>query len=128
MGTLVVNIDLRDYLYSDSPYVRGVVIAIWLDSTIRKSTHGKYCLDNVMFDTVLEEGRPFEESRVLRTIDRYLPAAAQRELQQAVSSGTLPPLADAIVAPCLHVSMDDVPKLISDWTTRRLNRRGSSVA
>lgn len=105
-----VNKALADYPYSSSPYVRGMAIAIWLDSTIRSSTNHSHSLDDVMFKMVQSSDKPFEESRIVTAINGYLQPEAQRVLSQAIDNGVLPSFANVTVAPCLEVIMEQVPR------------------
>jgi predicted metalloprotease with PDZ domain len=81
-----LNKDLRRFPESTDEYVRGRIISLWLDGTIREESHGRYSLDNVMFDMVSTANRPYVLDRILRTIDRYLSPQSRRLLQQAVAA------------------------------------------
>jgi len=105
-----VNRDLRSYSDSTSPYIRGRVLALWLDSQIRKDTNHKSSLDNVMFDMVREADKPLTLSRILETADRYLSADDRSQLHQAVKQpANVPAPIDAALGACsqFSVSIDD---------------------
>jgi predicted metalloprotease with PDZ domain len=104
-----INRDLRDYPASVNPYIRGRVIALWLDGEIRKESNGKSSLDNVMFDMVHDADRPLTEARIVETIDGYLATGARDSLQYVLNGGALPELDNYPVGPCVTVSVDQVP-------------------
>lgn len=86
-----LNKDLRLFPTSTSEYVRGRVISLWLDGTIRRESHGQHSLNNVMFDMVRTRRQPYTLARILETAGRYLSPESRAILQHAVSDhGTLP--------------------------------------
>ncbi|WP_157178398.1 hypothetical protein [Terriglobus roseus] len=86
-----LNKDLRRFPTSTDEYIRGRVISLWLDGTIRDESHNKHSLDDVMFDMVKGASRPLTFERLLATIDKYLSPSSQALLQQAVVDyGMLP--------------------------------------
>jgi predicted metalloprotease with PDZ domain len=107
-----LNRDLRLYPATDNPYIRGRVIAVWLDGEIRAESNGKKSLDNVMFDMVADAAKPITLERILATADRYLLPPAQRQLEAAASQGAmLVPSANAALPGCtaLSVSIEQLP-------------------
>ena len=104
-----INRDLRDYPASRNPYIRGRMLALWLDKEIRKESNGTNSLDTVMFDMVHEADRPLTEGRIIDTIDRYLRTGARDALQHLLKGGTLPELNNLAVGPCVSVSVDQTP-------------------
>lgn len=105
-----VNRDLRDFPSSSSPYVRGRVIALWLDGQIREESHGSRSLDDVMFDMVRGADAPLTQARILETAGRYLSAASRAELARMVQPASREPtsFANALV-PCVRVTIDSLP-------------------
>lgn len=86
-----LNALLRRFPTSDDEYVRGPVMSLWLDGTIRKESNDKHSLDDVMFDMVKGSAEPYTLDRILNTADRYLTPASRALLQQAVTAhGELP--------------------------------------
>jgi predicted metalloprotease with PDZ domain len=79
-----LNQDLRKFPTSIDPYLRGRVIAFWLDGTIRRQSRGRRSLNNVMFDLVRERNQPLTTKRIFETIDRYLLADTRAEFLRAV--------------------------------------------
>jgi predicted metalloprotease with PDZ domain len=103
-----VNRDLRIYPGSTDPYVRGRIVAFWLEQSIRKDSGGKSSLDTVMFDMVREASKPLSQQRILETAGRYLGPASRGELAQIVEPRSpAPPLEDAL-GPCARGSVDEV--------------------
>jgi predicted metalloprotease with PDZ domain len=106
-----MNVILRRFPTSNDEYVRGRIISLWLDGTIRKESGGKHSLDDVMFDMVRTGDQPYTLDRILATAGRYLSPESNALLQQAVSDhGDLPaPEHLPMLGDCAHASRDDVP-------------------
>jgi predicted metalloprotease with PDZ domain len=107
-----VNRDLRNYPDSNSPYIRGRILALWLDAQIRKDSNHKSSLDNVMFDMVREADKPLTLSRILETTNRYLSPDARHQLDQAIKQrANISAPDDAALGACsqFRVSVDEVP-------------------
>jgi len=104
-----VNRDLRIFPGSRSAYVRGRIIALWLDWQIRKNSGGKRSLDTVMYDMVNEAAKPLTQDRILETAGRYLSAASRTELAQAIEPDSPIPLPGNALGPCARGSVDQVP-------------------
>jgi len=103
-----INRDLRDLPGSTNPYVRGRVIALWLDRQIRRDSADRNSLDNVMYDMVSGAAKPLNEARILET-GRYLSPASRTELARAVAPGSpIPAVADAL-GTCVHGSEVEIP-------------------
>jgi predicted metalloprotease with PDZ domain len=103
-----INRDLRRFRGSQDEYIRGRIIALWLDSEIRTGSAGKKSLDDVMFDMVHEADRPLTLERIFATADRYLSEASRSPLRQAVGGGDLPVPGSAPGTPgCVSLSVDD---------------------
>ncbi|HTQ56428.1 MAG TPA: hypothetical protein VMI94_18290 [Bryobacteraceae bacterium] len=58
-----INRDLRDYPVSSNPYVRGRVIALWLDGQMRRDSNREKALDDVMRGMVNGARQPLSEAR-----------------------------------------------------------------
>lgn len=104
-----VNSDLHDYSGSNDPYIRGNVIAVWLNQRILENSNHKYSLDTLMFDIVREADKPLTLDRIFQTADRYITSAARIQLQQAVEQKVFPQMNGASLGPCVQLSVDDVP-------------------
>jgi len=105
-----LNIALRRFPTSNDEYVRGRIIALWLDGTIRKESGGRHSLDDVMFDMVRTGDQPYTLDRILATAGHYLTPESDALLQQAVvHHGDLPaPERLPMLSDCAHASLDDV--------------------
>ena len=107
-----VNGDLRKFQDSNSNYVRGRIIALWLDGQIRKESNNKKSLDNVMYDIVAEADKPLTLDRILETMGRYISVDARRQLEQSVKQhGNLIAPDGAGLGSCslVKLSMDEIP-------------------
>ncbi|MGB8031016.1 MAG: hypothetical protein WCF30_15290 [Terracidiphilus sp.] len=106
-----LNIALLRFPASNDEYVRGRVISLWLDGTIRRESGGKRSLDNVMFEMVRDGRQPYTLNRILDTAGHYLSPSSRTLLQEAViQHGNLPaPAQLPILGNCARASLDDVP-------------------
>jgi predicted metalloprotease with PDZ domain len=107
-----INSDLVAFPSSTDVYVRGRVIALWLDSAIRQLSHDKHSLNDVMFRMVRDGKQPMTEERIFTTIEPYVSAEMLLTLKQAADQqGNLPaPPTIPGVGNCYHATYDDVPK------------------
>lgn len=80
-----LNDDLRKFPVSKSEYVRGRIISLWLDATIRSESGGKHSLDDVMFDMVRDRRMPLTLERIFSTAGRYVSPASASLLRDAVT-------------------------------------------
>jgi predicted metalloprotease with PDZ domain len=106
-----LNQDLRRFPTSNDPYLRGRVIALWLDGAIRRESDGRRSLNNVMFDMVRGRNQPITIKRVFETIDRYLLADTRAEFRRVVQGpGDLiaPDPAPALDS-CSRLSRENAP-------------------
>jgi predicted metalloprotease with PDZ domain len=86
-----LNRDLRAFSSSTSEYVRGRVIALWLDAAIRQESKGKHSLDDVMYGIVHDRQQPMTEQRIFDTIAPYVSRESLVLLKQAAEQqGNLP--------------------------------------
>lgn len=86
-----LNRDLLAFPSSSSEYVRGRIIALWLDASIRQQSNGKHSLDNVMYRLVRDRQKPLTEQRILDTIAHYISHESLVLLKQAPDQqGNLP--------------------------------------
>jgi predicted metalloprotease with PDZ domain len=79
----VLNRDLRAFSSSTSEYVRGRVIALWLDAAIRQQSNGKHSLDDVMYRMVHDRQQPQTEQRIFDTVRPYISEGSLATLKQA---------------------------------------------
>jgi predicted metalloprotease with PDZ domain len=106
-----LNQDLRKFPTSTDPYVRGRVIALWLDAAIRHESNGQHSLDDVMFDMLRANDQPVTLARILDTAGRYLSADTRSQLQRAVvGQGNLSaPEEVPSVGACARPALEDLP-------------------
>lgn len=100
-----INRDLWLFPTSTSAYVRGRVIAFWLDQQIRKSSGGKRSLDNVMYDILRGAAKPLTQSRSFPTAGRYLSPASRTELARIIQPNSPTPNLNDTLGPCVRGSM-----------------------
>ena len=81
------NKDLLAFPSSTDEYVRGRIIALWLDAAIREQAKGKHSLDDVMFRLVRDYKEPLTEDRIYATIQPYLSADQLSLLKAAADHG-----------------------------------------
>jgi len=116
---------------SNDPYVRGRVIALWLDGAIRRESRGEHSLDDVMFDMVRTGDQPITLARILDTAARYLSADGRGVLQRAVvDHGGLPaPDQAPSIGGCVRPYLQDLPtfELGLDLASSRATRQITSV-
>ena len=106
-----LNNDLRKFPTSNSEYVRGRVIALWLDAAIRNESGGRHSLDNVMFDMVRGANQPYTLARILETAGRYLSSESRALLKNAVTDHADLPAPKQIpaVGDCAQPLLEDLP-------------------
>lgn len=86
-----LNRDLLAFPSSTSEYVRGRIIALWLDAAIRQQSNGKHSLDDVMHRLVHDRQQPLTEQRIFATIAPYISPDSLVLLKQAADQqGNLP--------------------------------------
>ena len=59
-----MNGTLRKFPDSSDEYVRGRIISLWLDATIRRESRGRHSLDTVMFDMIRGQKQAFTYERL----------------------------------------------------------------
>lgn len=106
-----LNRDLRQFMASTDPYVRGRVIALWLDGAIRHESRGEHSLDDVMLEMVRTGSQPLTLARILETAGRYLSPDARRRLQGAVVDyeDLAPPEEAPSTGGCAQSSLKELP-------------------
>jgi predicted metalloprotease with PDZ domain len=109
----LLNRDLRAFSSSTSEYVRGRVIALWLDAAIRQESNGKHSLDNVMYRMVHDRQQPMTEQRIFDTVGPYISEGSLVLLKQAsAQQGNLPaPASIPGVKACYTSVHGDFPTL-----------------
>jgi predicted metalloprotease with PDZ domain len=97
---------------NDLSYVRGPVIALWLDGKIREQSKGSFSLDNVMYDMVQDTSRdprrPLTTQRVLQTAGKYLSQDDRRRLTKYADLGITIPIPEFPFGRCVRKSVDQV--------------------
>jgi predicted metalloprotease with PDZ domain len=96
------------------PYVRGPVLALWLDAQIRADSMGKQSLDTFMLqitqDTASNPRFRLTNQRLFQTAAKYLSAHNQKQFRELVESGRDVPIPLFPQAACVALSNDLVGK------------------
>ncbi len=106
-----LNQDLREFPNSTSEYVRGRVISLWLDGTIRRESGGRHSLDDVMFEMVRNPRQPLTLARILDTAGHYLSAESRELLKRVATEHGNPTAPEQIpmLRVCSSALLDSVP-------------------
>ncbi|MGB2625465.1 MAG: hypothetical protein WAK20_01640 [Candidatus Acidiferrum sp.] len=101
-----------EYTVNQLPYVRGPILALWLDSEIRRQSKSKSSLDSVMRGLVHDESKHPEmelsSERVFRAVSKYLNHDASESFQKLVLDGGPIPIPEFPVNSCVHLSEEQV--------------------
>jgi len=106
-----LNQDLRQFPTSNDPYLRGRIIAFWLDGTIRRESRSRRSLNNVMFDMVRGRNQQLTTKRVFETIDGYLLADTRAEFRRVVQDhgDLIAPDPAPALGSCSRLSRENAP-------------------
>lgn len=95
---------------------RGAVLAMWLDSTIRRESGGRSSLDNLMFDLLAQNseyrrhhnGYPMAltHKRIFRAASKYIRGSSRKEFQKYVELGGNIRIPETALGPCFN-SVDE---------------------
>jgi predicted metalloprotease with PDZ domain len=115
------NSKLRDYSLSPAasrgPYLRGAVIALWLNWQIRQSTRDKFSLDTLLFDLKREnsahtrgaQNPPLTNERIFRVARKYVSSDKLTRLQEYVDGSVTVEAPPSALGPCVGLRMVDMP-------------------
>ncbi len=106
-----VNLTLRRFPVSTDAYVRGRIIGLWLDASIRKDSRDEHSLDDVMFELVRTGDQPLTQERIFKTIAQYISPETRVALEAAVTNRSMVTAPDRVpsLAGCARPSLVDVP-------------------
>jgi predicted metalloprotease with PDZ domain len=95
------------------PYVRGPIVALWLDAQIREQSRNKLSLDAVML-TLARQGTEnpameLSSERVLRVAGKYLNRRSRKKLLRLVEEGVSIPIPDFPKNPCIRLATEALP-------------------
>ena len=95
------------------PYVRGPMVALWLDAQIREQSGNKLSLDAVML-TLARQGTEnpameLSSERVLRVAGKYLNPTSRKQLSRLVEEGASIPIPDFPKNPCIRLATEELP-------------------
>ena len=94
------------------PYLRGPILALWLDSEIRSQSKSKSSLDSVMRGLVHDESKhpamELSSERVLRAVSKYLSHDASKRFQRLVLDGGPIPMPEFHTNSCMQLRDEQV--------------------
>lgn len=114
-------------------YVRGPILALWLDAEIRRNSKNKSSLDTVMHTLVREEAQnpalELTSQRVLRVASKHLNRSSRGMFRSYVEDGTSIPIPDLPRNPCVHLTTENLSlfDLGFDADVLRAERKISTV-
>jgi predicted metalloprotease with PDZ domain len=95
------------------PYIRGPVIALWLDAQIRRKSKNKSSLDTVMHKLLRDASsaplRQLTTQRIFRTADKSLSREARKALRDLVQMGGAIAVPEFPLSACGHLTVDQIP-------------------
>ncbi len=98
-GAAEKSLDDEETRYRE-PYLRGAMIAFWLDAQIAQQTAGRRSLDDLMRALLADRSQPLTEERVLAAAGRLVDAGTVRRLRSFVDDGVEVPLPVSL-GPCV---------------------------
>ncbi len=106
------NADLRRMPPTDSfayaePYLRGSMIALWLNAEIRQESSGRYTLTDLLLALRAERSLPLTADRIFSTAARFVDAVAIRRLRAFAIDGVAVPTLPGSLGEC--VAFNDRP-------------------
>jgi len=110
----------KDRSLNKLPYWRGAVLALWLDSQIRRATRNRKSLDTLMLDLVHQASErqrarhkkpdlPVTTERILQAAAKYLNVDSRRRLRQYVELGETIPAPESALGSCVQLRTDMIP-------------------
>jgi predicted metalloprotease with PDZ domain len=95
------------------PYVRGPVLALWLDAQIRQRSKGKSSLDTVLLtlarDATKNPALELTSERVLKAAEKELNRKSRKQLWSLVENGDSIPIPDFPKNPCVRLDSEELP-------------------
>lgn len=87
------------------PYLRGDVLAVYLDLAIRQRSAGQHSLDDLMFSllTASRQGRPLTADRFFAELANWLPAEERAQIRTFIEDGGELPALAKVLPPCLSL-------------------------
>jgi len=123
----------RENSVNQLSYVRGPILALWLDAEIRRQSKNKFSLNSVMHALVNESPEhpalELTSQRVQRVAAKHLNRSSRQAFRSFVEEGAAIPIPDLPSNSCLKLAKDTVSlfDLGFDADVLRASRRISSV-
>lgn len=119
-------------------YRRGMVLALWLDATIRRKTRNHATLDNVMFDLVDEEkahlrtgtSKPLRltNRRIFRAAAPYLGGSLTQSLRRYAEQGGIIRIPENAFGPCVRSKIESLARFDPGFDAHLLNKGINTVS
>jgi len=119
-------------------YRRGMVLALWLDATIRHKTQNHASLDNVMFHLVEEEkahlhsvsSKPMRltNRRIFRAASPYLGGSLTKSLRRYVEQGGIIRIPENFFGPCVRSQIESLARFDAGFDASLLNKGIKTVS
>ena len=94
--------DQDDPAVYHQPYLRGELVAIWLDREIRQQRGGRRSLDDVMLALRAGRAEPLTAERVFAAAGRLVDPATAGELRRYALDGATVPFLPGTLGPCVR--------------------------
>jgi predicted metalloprotease with PDZ domain len=108
-------------------YVRGPILALWLDAKIQADSGSKRSLDTLMLqmteDAVSSPNIRLTNRRIFQTTAKYLSAQGQKELRNLVESGKDIPIPPFPQGSCVTLSNDSIGKFELGFDREALEKK-----
>lgn len=83
------------------PYLRGAMLALWLDTNIRQQSHAARSLDDLMRSLEAEPTEPLTNTRLFAAAARFVEPATAARFRTLVETGAEVPLLPGSLGPCI---------------------------
>ena len=119
-GASAEALDDDDTRYRE-PYLRGAMIALWLNAQIGFQTDGRATLDDVMRTLLTEHAQPLTAERIFSTAGRFVSAETVRRMRGFADGAEEVPL-PVSVGPCVRFEPQQVWTFALGMPTAELSR------
>ncbi len=118
------RIPAEDRFAYQQPYLRGAMIALWLNFEIDRQSGGQRDLTTLMLALRSEHSQPLTADRIFRTAARFVDAATVAQLRSFALDGATVPIAPGSLGEC--VAFNDRPAWTFDlgFNVASLHRAG----
>jgi predicted metalloprotease with PDZ domain len=108
------------------PYIRGSIIALWLDAKIREAGARASTLDTLMFDLAAQARSKtpprLGDERILGAAKKYLDDSSIRQFREFAELGSTIPIPETALGPCVSSRMESMPAFELGFSRDALER------